>query len=151
MYSVVEGKLIIREMQTSDVVPLVRKSSLLFGQQKNTAIKGLRKQISEKNEESDLLFAVLYDGKIVGKIDVIFTDQYIKNPRYKGMKTDGNMEIQIVPVKDREKIEKRAKDIFIRFCKEQGLVDVLGIPNGVDENGLNVWKPMVILRSKKTA
>ncbi len=146
MYAVTKDDITIREMRVADVQPLVCAAQLSKEMAEFVA-RELKRQIREKNEESDLLFVVLYKGKAVGKIDIIFTDEYTKNPLYKGMKTDGNMKIEISPLELCRKIADDVEEIFIQYCQEIGLVDVLGLPK-VALTGLLYWKPLVILPKK---
>lgn len=143
MYSITKGDITIREMKTSDVMPLVRLADIPQDRAL-LVINGLKKQIREKNEMSDLLFVILYKNKAVGKIDIAYTDRYCKEPKYKGIKTDGDMTIQIPSVDISNKIASNATKMFIELCKEEGFVDVLGIPKE-GPNGLLIWKPMRIL------
>ena len=143
MYSITKGDITIREMKLSDVMPLVREAKLPHNKT-NPIMKGLKKQIREKNEMSDLLFVILYKNKIVGKIDIEYTDKYCKDPKYKGIKTDGDMTIQIPSIGVCDKIAHDVTKLFIEFCKEEGFVDVLGIPK-LGPNGWLIWKPITIL------
>ena len=72
MYSITKGDITIREMKTSDVMPLVRLADIPQDRAL-LVINGLKKQIREKNEMSDLLFVILYKNKAVGKIDIAYT------------------------------------------------------------------------------
>ncbi len=143
MYSITKGDITIREMRQSDVMPLVRVANIPRDKAL-PIIEGLKSQIREKNEMSDLLFAILYKNKIVGKIDVEYTDKYNKNPRYKGIKTDGDLSVEIPSYNICQIIADDVANMFIELCKQEGFIDVLGIPK-VRPNGWFAWEPMTIL------
>lgn len=146
MYAVSKNEITIREMKEEDIMPLIRISQL-SNEMASYVSRELKQQIQEKTEESDMLFVILYKGKVVGKIDIIYTDAYIKDPKYKGIKVDGNMMIEIPPYDVCQKIADDVSDMFIEYCKKEGFVDVLGLPK-VSPLGNIYWEPIEIIPSK---
>lgn len=150
MYAVTKGDITIREMKVEDVVSLVRNCQIPTHVTQIT-IQELKDQIRKKTEESDLLFVIIYKNKMVGKIDIIYNDDYLE-PEYKGrgFKTSGNMIIEIPPYDVCMEIADKVADIFVEYCKETAFVDVLGIPK-TNKSEEMYWEPLTILEPRKTA
>lgn len=146
MYAVTKDDITIREMRVEDVKKLAKNAQLSSNMEK-FIIDKLKGDIRKKNEESDLLFVIIYKNKIVGKIDVIYTEQYFSTEyKGRGIKSDGNMIIEIPVYNACMEIADKVARMFIEYCQEEKFLDVLGIPR-VSRFGSMYWEPMQICSS----
>lgn len=148
MYAVTKGDITIRQMRGKDIISLI-KTAQLSKEAEELAIRELKKEICERKEGSNLIFTILYHQKVVGKIDLLFTDEY-GGPRFRGIKTGGNLIIEIPNAKISSEIIGDVLEMFIAYCKEIALVDTLGIPRR-ECFGMLMWNPIEIMPVSESA
>lgn len=141
----VKGDITIREMQIGDVGALVSSENLPT-EHVTRISKALKEQIRNKKEDSNLPFSVLYKGEVIGKIDLEYTDAYKKALEYKDFKKAANMLVEIPNRDICDKILEEVIKMFILHCKEEGVLDLLGVPyKGPD--GV-FWLPRVLVSQR---
>ena len=113
MFSITEGNLMIRTMQLADVSAYIAK----FGYPKEIHKQQVQKTKEVvknlKNDEPDLNFTVLENGKIIG---AVATRVILDSP------TDAMVQVDL-PNASEAGIEERVKDLFLKLVKKDYFYD----------------------------